>query len=136
MHENLSFINSGIYSKGILELLYGEYSNNIRNFSVSVLLCFFVYIAITNIGFFITTLYYRMNKVQKITVSIGVPVLLTIILPLADTWLLNGAIFNSFAGIAKVAFINPFMCMLPCFVLFGLISVLNWLLVRKAEVKN
>lgn len=43
-------------------------------------------------GLFLGSLYYRMSKMQKIVVSIGVPVLIGVVLPLIDALLLHGQI--------------------------------------------
>lgn len=134
--RNITAVNSGIYSSGMLELMYGRYINGIGNFLISLLLCFFIYATFSAVGFFITTLYYRMNKGLKITVSIGVPAVLFVIAPLIDTLLLKGAVFAALAKITGAAFSSPFMCMLSCFILFVLITVLSWFLVRKAIVKD
>lgn len=126
----------GLYYKGILETMYGLHLSTIGNFVMSFLLGFFVYIALTSVGFFITTLYYRMNKALKITVSIGVPALVFIILPAIDGLLLNATLTITFAKIMEAAFKNVFMCMLSSFVLFGSTEILSWLLVRRAVVKE
>ncbi|HEY8421545.1 MAG TPA: hypothetical protein VIL05_07390 [Thermoclostridium sp.] len=134
--RSITAVNGGIYSRGVIEMMYGKQVNSIGTFLLSIILCFFINIAFTSLGFFITTLYYRMNKTQKITVSIGVPALLFVILPIADTLLLNGIFFTGLAGILTASFRDPFMCMLSCFVLSGVLMALSWMLVRKAAVKD
>jgi len=136
LSRSITVINSGIYSAGIMEMAYGRHINSIGTFIVSVLLCFFIYIACTAMGFFITTLYYRMNRTQKTAVSIGVPALLFVILPLLDAFLLGGRFFASLGRFIQSAFGSPFMCMLSCMILFGIFTALSWLLVRKAVIKD
>jgi hypothetical protein len=134
--KSISVVNDGIYSAGMLEMLYDIRIDSIGGFIISFLLCYFMYISLTAVGYLITTLYYRMNKTQKIIVSIGVPALLFVILPVVDTLLFKGVLFTGVAKISGALLINPFMCMLSCFILFGIFMVLSWMLVRKAVVKN
>lgn len=134
--KSISVVTDGIYTAGMLEMMYGIRINIIGSFIISFLLCFFMYISLIAAGYLITTLYYRMNKTQKIIVSIGVPALLFVILPVVDTLLLKGVLFSGFAKITAASFINPFMCMLSCFIIFGIFTALSWLLVRKAVVKD
>lgn len=128
--------NGGLYSQGIVEKALGQNISSIGIFLISFLLSFFVYIALTSLGFFITTLYYRMNKALKIAVSIGVPSLLFVVLPAVDDLLLNRILISTYAKIMAVAFGNVFMCMLSCFIMFGLFEIFSWLLARKAVVKD
>ena len=59
------------------------------------------------LGFFLSTLYYRMNKITKIIVSAGVPALFILGLPLVDLNLTHGAIIQ---GLGKaILFIMGFL---------------------------
>lgn len=99
------------------------------------------YLWVMMIGFFVTNLYYRMNKSTKIAVSIGVPIFLFYVLPILDNFLLNQ--FLSYALYNFVTFAwgltngcNPFIGIASMFVLAAVNAVFAWLLVRRANVKD
>ena len=50
------------------------------------------------VGFFITTLYYRMNKALKVIVSVGVPALFFVVLPVVEVFVPS---FNLFTSLIK-----------------------------------
>lgn len=93
------------------------------------------------IGFFITTLYYRMNKLLKVLVSVGVPGLVFIGLPL------YGALSDSNIMITLYNFylrvmgltqgnINSYTAVGTYALLSAILLGLSWLLVRRAVVKE
>lgn len=102
---------------------------------------FFLYILAGAIGIFISLLYYRMNKLQKTIVSVGVPALFIVVYPLADQYLFDGAltrlglkIINFYTG---YTFGNaPYVNMLCNIGLFALFGALNFLLLRKCNYKK
>lgn len=101
----------------------------------------FAYVWVMMIGFFITNLYYRMNKSTKIAVSIGVPVSLFYILPLLDQYFLNGVLSRAVTNFAGFAWglsngYNPAIGMASMFVFAVINAALAWLLVRRANVKE
>lgn len=95
-------------------------------------------------GFLVTTLYYRMNKALKLIVSIGVPVLLFVALPLLEvlvpsinimsrlmnalTWMLG---FDLSTGAVYPARSFGSFC-----VLSAAFTGLSYLLIRRATVKS
>ncbi len=101
----------------------------------------FFYAFVMMAGFFITTLYYRMNKPIKLLVSIGVPVFFFIVLPYIDTFIFKGAIFESIGYLFQKAggFLdgyNPYMAVLSCAISFAVFGALSFLTMRKATVKQ
>lgn len=101
---------------------------------------FFLYAFATMAGFFLTTLFYRMNKALKLLVSIGVPVFFFIVLPYIDTTLFMGKIYNAIWYIFRLAggFLNghnPYIAVLSCAISFALFGGLSFLAMRKATVK-
>lgn len=70
----------GVTPLGILWSFLGNYA----------LLCF---------GFFLTTLYYRMNKLLKVLVSAGVPLLIFVVLPMLEVFIPN---FHLFTGLLEL----------------------------------
>ena len=110
-------------------MMYGE----------GILYMFCSYLSCIMLGYFITTAYYRMNKPLKLTISIGVPVIFFIILPIIDEQLFSGEIFR-FLG-TVMAFCSgrlsgsPYVAMgmdLAFAAVFGLFA---YLLARRASVK-
>jgi hypothetical protein len=92
-------------------------------------------------GYFITTMYYRLNKAGKIVVSVGVPALLIIGLPIFDAVVTNGLIHRSLWRFISFAFgflngCNPYYAMVSSLIGFALLAALSWMLVRKAVVKD
>jgi len=105
------------------------------------LLLWVVYIFISMVGLFITTLYYRMNRGMKIAVSVGVPVILVNGINLLDAYLLHGklmqwitqalcAVWGLSGGCHPFVAIGSHVLLACCF------SALTFLLARKAVVKK
>lgn len=101
---------------------------------------FFVYAMMAMIGYFISTLYYRMNKPLKLIVSIGVPILLFIVLPYIDVYISGLQLFKGiWVFIAQAwGFVNdnPYIAMLSSAITFVVFGALSYLLIRKAQVKD
>lgn len=70
----------------------------------SLLWTFLSYLSAGMLGFFLSSLYYRMNKTLKLIVSIGVPALFVIIIPLIDSLYTNGTITAFLLNIVAYAF--------------------------------
>jgi hypothetical protein len=100
-----------------------------------------LYLSMMVLGYFFTTLYYRMSKPLKVTVSVGIPVLLTMVLPAIDSTITNGKI-SDFIGDTIVLLAglrngsNPFALIVSLLIGSVILSVLAFLLVRKAPVKE
>lgn len=92
-------------------------------------------------GYFITILYYRMNKILKIAVSITAPSLLFVVLPIVDDNYAKGKI-SDFLWITMRTLggftgeMNPFTGVLSMTGGAVIILGLAYLLVRKAGVKD
>lgn len=102
---------------------------------------FFIYAMMAMIGFFITTLYYRMNRPLKLAVSIGVPVLLFVVLPYADMVMFQGGLFKGIGMFMAKALglldgFNPYSAMLSCTIVFALFGLFGYLLMRRATIKE
>ncbi|WP_312102371.1 hypothetical protein [Lachnoclostridium sp.] len=102
---------------------------------------FFLYILAGAIGIFISLLYYRMNKLQKIIVSVGVPALFIVVYPLSDQYLFHGAlskfaikIMNFYTGYAFGR--EPYVNMLCNLALFALFGAFSFLLLRRCNYKK
>ena len=124
---------------------------------------FLAYITAGMTGFLITSLYYRMNKALKLAVSIGVPALVFIVIPLIDSLYTNGAIsaffinvlafaygynisvsfsdglvglFTQFAGWENGIPVAPYRAVLFSVLCTAVTGALSFLLIRRATVKD
>ncbi len=100
----------------------------------------FLLITMSLLGYFITLLYYRMSKILKITVSVGVPGFLFLVLPIIDLRLDNKittTIFNFFRMIMglETGSYNPWIAVVS-FICFSIIlSALCYIMIRKVTIK-
>ncbi len=93
------------------------------------------------LGYFITIMYYRLNKAGKIAVSVGVPAILIIGLPIFDAIVTGGVIYRSFGQLTLFALgvlngYNPYYAMVSSLIAFAVLAALSWMLVRRAVVKD
>lgn len=101
----------------------------------------FGYLLFTVLGFFITVLYYRCNKWQKFAISIGVPGVLFIILPLLDGNFFQGQIILNIVKFFRIALgleygVNPLIGTLSFAIGAAILGGITFLLMRKAPVKE
>lgn len=92
-------------------------------------------------GFLITTMYYRLNKLAKILVSVVVPVFFIIIFPMVDFTLIGGRISYGIFRFMLFAFgflndANPYYGIVTCLIAFAVCAAISWLLIRRAPVKD
>lgn len=91
------------------------------------------------LGYSITTLYYRMSKMLKIIVSIGVPAMLFTILPGIDAIFNNGRMYRWFGKIFIILAgngENPFVAIASMLIGTIILAGLAYLLVRRAPIKG
>lgn len=101
----------------------------------------FLYIAFAMLGYFITILYYRMNKQLQIIVSIGVPVFWIILFPLIDYNLAKGALSLGIKNfiIFTTGFkngINPYYFITSSIIGTIILGILSYILMQKAVGKK
>ena len=135
LHENV--IVTGMY-----DILYGKRSASMDAIPFNlegVLIIIGIYISAMAVGLFITTAYYRMNKVLKIVVSVGVPATVFVFLPVLD-----GAVFGGRMSRAFIKMMNfilggtsgtPYNLLLSCIIFTIVCFSLTWMLVRRAVEK-
>lgn len=129
----------------IFQMIYFDTVNrqpsNLFLMSVQQFLWLFVaYSWIILVGFFISLLYYHMNKSAKIAVSVSVPIFLFYVLPILDVFLLKGVLSKALLDFASFVWglsngYNPYIGMASMLVFAAIHTVIVWLLVRKANVK-
>lgn len=100
-----------------------------------------LYLLMTVFGYFIRTLYYRMSRTLKIVVSVGVPALYSVILPVLDFKLTRGKIsmsimqfFCTVSGLNGQS--NPYVTILFDIACTVILLCLAYLLVRRAPLKE
>ena len=122
-------------------LLYQDKTQSTGNLIISLLWSITLYTCAITLGYFITLAYYRMNKIQKICVSIGVPIFFTMVLPYilhefcsttTVNWVFNGitTMFGVTGSYGPISAVAVFL------VSTILLSVLSYLLIRKAPIKD
>lgn len=136
-----AIFNRLINFNSLFDMIYQDKTQSTGNIIISLLWSITLYMGAITLGYFITLAYYRMDKIQKICVSVGVPVFFTMVLPYITynfcstatvNWVYNGintmlGVTGSFGPISAVA------VFLACTIL---LSVLSYLLIRRAPVKD
>jgi hypothetical protein len=100
---------------------------------------FLLYILMLACGFFISLLFYRLNKGGKIAVAVGVPVALIIVFPLMDGLLFNSAVSKAITKFLYLAIgftDRPYAGMLTFVISSAIVFALSWLLLRRAVIKQ
>lgn len=125
----------------LYQLRYTGMGNGFLKLSEGLLWYIFAYAMVGMVGFFITVLYYRMNKGLKLLVSIGVPSLIFVVLPMYDSYFTKGAIFRSIGSFFSFAWgykngYNPYFSMVTCTLISVLFGTLSYLLIKNAQVKE
>lgn len=134
--------NESIYYLGLFREVFSDVlrHNAFLLQIVSLLFNFTLYLTFITFGLFLNVLYYRMNKALQIAVSVGVPVCLFIIIPLIDARITNNAIQSTFFKTFNFAYglsnHNPYYSIVTSILNFAFFSLLIWLLMRKATIKN
>jgi len=133
-----------IFYTGLFEMIYGGRAGRISSLHMHIDGFFFnlcLYLAAMTIGYFITIAFYRMNKIAKIIVAVGVPMVLLNGLPILDTALLHGVVVKALINAAAFAFGfqnggNPYFGMVSLLLIAAAFCCLSWLMVRRAVVKD
>jgi hypothetical protein len=133
-----------VYCSSLYEQLYSNgFTSGMGSFSLHVSIFvfdFLLYLFIMSIGYFITLLFYCLNKAGQIAVGAGVPVSLWIVLPLYDSAVTNGKIFHAIGKFFDFAFglsaHQPSNANITSVLGFILMSGISWLLIRRVPVKE
>ncbi len=142
--------------------LYAD-GSNFKALAEGLLWSFLAYVTAGMTGFLITSLYYRMNKALKLAVSIGVPALVFIVIPLIDGLYTNGVITAFFINVIAFAYgynvsvsfsnglaglftqfaswengipVAPYRAVLFSVLCTAVTGTLSFLLIRRATVKD
>ncbi|PYG87249.1 hypothetical protein LY28_02154 [Ruminiclostridium sufflavum DSM 19573] len=90
-------------------------------------------------GYFITVLYYRMSKLLKIIVSVGVPALFIIGSPVLSVFLIKAGYLDKLTAVLKFLTNgngNPSMGVIIALAETVIVAILAYLLVRRVPVKE
>jgi hypothetical protein len=130
------------YESGFFQIYQARYQSmrSAQHFFEGLLWYVTAYVMMGAIGFFITNLYYRMGKLLKVLVSVGVPVFFVIILPILSN-LTGGAIYEGIKNFFDFAWgfshgFNPYFSMVSASIFSVILGGLAFLLIRRAVPKQ
>jgi hypothetical protein len=130
------------YANSTFEQIYFEvnYDTIMLKILVSFIWTVSAYMAVSVIGFFITVLYYRMNKIFKLIVSISIPCLLLIILPAVDIYY-EGRITSTLRKCFQFLLgtgenINPLNSVITCGCVSIVFAMISYGMVKKVAIKR
>lgn len=98
-----------------------------------------VYLFAIITGYFITILYYRMSKMWKIIVSVGVPVVILTILPMLDSILTGGVVFGAIGRFFNmtIGYRYNYLTSTVSYLCFAaVLGVVSYLLMKRAALKE
>lgn len=101
-----------------------------------VVMAFGLYTAAYSMGCLINLVYYRLSKLGKVLVSVGVPAFAFIVLPILDSMVFHGALFSAIVEFFKVIFASGISLGLTLAIVTVVGMALSWLLMRRAIVKD
>ena len=138
-----SYFREEVIVSGMFDMLYEKRVASMHVVALNleaILIMSGLYIAAFSGGYFITTAYYRMNKLVKVVVSVGLPASIFVLLPMLDKILFGGKItvkildmlYFIIGGKAE----NPYNTLFSC-IFFSIVCLgLTWLLIRRAIEKS
>ena len=104
----------------------------------SLVFNFAAYFMAMSIGYLITVVFYRMNKLGKLAVGAGLPVLFLIILPTLDAMLFKGLItenvLNFLFRVLGLTVGNPMYAVASFFVVAAIMLTASWLIMRRTPL--
>lgn len=105
----------------------------------AIFVMMFIYMSVLLTGYFIAIAYYKMNKVLKIAVSISVPAVLFVFLPIIDYMVFKGQIARFIGKLLNFIFGRntgtPYNLLITLLIFIAVCTGVCWLLIRKAVEK-
>lgn len=142
----INLLLSGVERYGtIFQLIYGsryaDSPNSLAYYFEEFLWSSLIYISVLIIGFLLAALYYRLNRLLKYIISIGVPVFFLVGLPVLDVTLANGNIHKSILQSIIYSFgisngFNPYYAVITFLILSIILCAISYLLIRRAVIKD
>ncbi len=109
----------------------------------SVPFSFCILLAFWGLGYFISILFYRLNKLGKLLVGVGIGFLFLVGLPgifelysRYPQWPIWPVLGTALVNFFQLAFGAPWNAGVSCLLLFALFSAFTWLLMRRAALKK
>lgn len=102
----------------------------------SLLFEFVLALAAMACGYFISIMFYRLNKLGKVLVGAGVPALLFFGIPILDFTLFSGAITQTMSRLMAFACGTPMHMIVSSLLAFVIFSAAAFVLMRRAVVKR
>lgn len=100
---------------------------------------FVLYLVATLAGYFTTIMFYRLNRLGKVLVGAGVPVLLLIVYPIVDqslNWRISTAVSRFTDWAFGLTAAQPWASVLSYAVITAAFTLFAWLLMRRAVVRK
>lgn len=129
--------NSQLTAYSLYGALYGAPNgHSIKMLFPNFFIEFFLALAVMAVGYFITILFYRLNKMGKILVGAGIPVLWCIVLPLLDIRFFHMSISKAAGRLMVFAAERPSHLIVSSILIFVVFCAAAFLLMRRAVVKR
>lgn len=91
---------------------------------------------IASVGAFIGAAYYRMNRITKVAVSIGVPVLILLLISLLAAGVMPAFAYTAVTGFLSWYFAGTANAWLCAGVIAALLLLFTWLMTRRAPIRG
>lgn len=134
-----SSLTSNIECQSAFVQIYTERMHGISSLQLyagNLLFDIAIYLGASFIGYFITLMFYRMNKTGRVIAGVGVPVFLSVVLPAIDEFLTNGRISMLIMRVGELMMGTP-QGVIISFIGFAIVfGALSWLLMRRAPVRQ
>jgi hypothetical protein len=114
----------------------GENTDTISMFINSVLFEICISFVAIMVGYMIRIIFYRLNRLGKIFVGAGLPVLLFFVIPMLDYILFNGTITTTFATLLYTLLSTPLRAFGTILIAFAVCAGISYLLMRRAVVNK
>lgn len=132
MTNTVSFIDMLYHRSAVLSSFGMHIETMVFNFAA--------YFMAMNIGYLITVAFYRMNKVGKLAIGAGLPVLFFVILPTVDTLFFKGliteSVFNFLFRVLGLTVGNPMYAVASFFVASAIALTASWLIIRRTPLRK
>ncbi len=138
--KSISLItNENLFVKSLYEQSYrnniegiGSFLFHIESFIFNILL----YLFVITLGYFIRLVYYRVSKPVRITISITIPTVSFILLPMIDEYVTKGKIYRAFSDFIHFSFGHPLNAIISFAIGATIFCSLSWLVIRRVSIKE
>lgn len=125
--------------KTLFEMVGGNGLNGMSNLLINlgdIGFSIVIYLACIFVGYFITIMFYRLNKAGQAIVGAGVPVFFLVVLPIFDSVVAGGRINRFFSKVVTFAVGTLDRFIISSIVISVVFAALSWLLMRRASEKK